>query len=356
MKKAALFKIAKNDQIQCLACQRYCLISNGQLGFCKARQNIGGRLYSLIDGVLNGMQIDPIEKKPFYHFHPGEKVLSLGSFGCNYRCKQCLNFWCSWGEYANQKLENLKQGRDKGEYVNPKKIVVLAKKHQCPGIAFTYNEPSIWPEYVYICAKEAKKNHLFTVYVTNGSWSKEALDYLAPVIDACNIDIKGFYPQTYTKMAAFFGDILNVTEMVVKKYHIFTELTTLIIPTINDSAKELTAIANWIAKKLGPEIPWHLSRLDPKLCDDQEFQTLPATSTETLKKAYQIGKKAGLKHVYVWAPASSKESFYSEGNTYCPNCKSIVISRDFWKPKINGLIKNHKLQCVKCNYQLNIRL
>jgi len=365
MYKAKLFRKLADKKLKCLVCQRYCQIADGQVGFCQTRLNKDGQIYSLNYGVLNGIQVDPIEKKPLYHFYPGTQVLSIGSYGCNYRCKQCLNYHCSWGESAKRILQKLKikneklkiavqnsKIKEKDNYVSPEEIVNLAIQKNIPGIAFTYNEPSIWPEYVYETAKNAKKRGLYTVFVTNGSWSKECLEYLAPFIDACNIDLKGFYSQTYQKMGAFFGQVLKITELAVKKYKIFTELTTLVIPTVNNSEKELKAIANWIVKNLGPEIPWHLSRFDPSLSPDKEFRKLPDTSVETLKKAYDIGKKAGLRYVYVWAPPAG-----SQGDTYCPQCHKLVIKRNAWQPELIGLKKSpKKTYCLNCSCHIDIRL
>jgi len=365
MKKAKLSKRLSDKKVKCLACQRYCQIFPNNVGFCQTRLNKNGQLYALTYGILNGIQIDPIEKKPLYHFYPGTQVLSVGSYGCNYRCKQCLNWHCSWGEPATTILKKLKNGGISNfqfpiskKEVLPGEIVDLAINKGCPGIAFTYNEPSIWPEYVYDVAKLAKKKDLYTVFVTGGSWSKECLDYLAPVIDAVNIDIKGFYPKTYQKMGAFFGQILEMTELVVKKYKIFTELTTLVIPTINDSEEELKDIAGWIVKKLGPEIPWHLSRFDPALAPDKEFKKLPDTPIKTLKKAYKIGKKAGLHYIYVWAPPKNwNEELFSIGNTYCPQCGKLVIKRTAWQPELVGVEKSKsKIFCANCGYSLSIKL
>lgn len=356
MKKACthLFKRLKAEKVKCLTCQRYCQINNGQVGFCQTRLNKNGQLYSLTYGILNGIQIDPIEKKPMYHFYPGTQVLSIGSYGCNYRCKQCLNSHCSWGRPGTKLLKQLKLETGNQEIVNPQTIVEIALQKNIPGIAFTYNEPSLWPEYVYDCAKLAKKAGLYTVMVTNGSWTESTLKYLASVIDACNIDIKGFYPQSYQKQGAFFGEILKITQKVIKKYKIFTELTTLVIPTVNDSKKELQVIARWIKKELGEQIPWHLSRFDPSLAPDADFQKLPDTPIKTLKMAYGIGKKAGLKHVYVWAPPKNPlEKLFSVGDTFCPHCGKLLIQRLAWQPEIKG-IKNQR--CRFCGQKLNLMI
>lgn len=350
MAKAVLFKKLTSQKVQCLACQRYCVIADGQTGFCQTRQNINGELFALTYGMVNGIQVDPIEKKPLYHFYPGTEVLSTGSYGCNYRCKQCLNSWCSWGEPAGEILKKIREKRGIGgiDYVSPEELVKLTLDRGYPGIAFTYNEPSIWPEYVYDCAKLAKAKGLYTVFVSNGSWSKECLEYLAPVVDAVNIDIKGFYPETYVKMGAYFGEILTITELVFKKYKIFTELTTLVIPTINDSEKELKTIAKWIKNNLSPEIPWHLSRFSPELAPDVSFQQLPETPITTLKKAYKIGQSIGLKHIYVWAPPD-----FSIGNTHCPKCGKLVIERLAWEPKLVGIEAG---RCKFCQRKLYLKV
>ncbi|HUV46696.1 MAG TPA: AmmeMemoRadiSam system radical SAM enzyme [Candidatus Bathyarchaeia archaeon] len=361
MKKAKLFEQLTSGKIRCLACQRYCQITDDQVGFCQTRINKKGGLFSLTYGILSGLQIDPIEKKPLYHFYPGSEALSFGSYGCNYRCKQCLNSYCSWGSPARDILQTLKARSEKKgtttknlKFVKPEEIVSLAINKGCAAVAFTYNEPSIWVEYVYDCAKLCRHKGLHTLFVTNGSWSEECLKFLSPVIEATNIDIKGFYPETYAKMGAFFGDLLKITELAVKKYKIFTELTTLVIPTINDSEKELEQIAQWIVVKLGPDVPWHLSRFDPDLAPDKEFRKLSDTPIKTLKKAYEIGKKAGLKHIYVWAPPKSfGEELFSIGNTYCPQCGKLVIRRNAWEPEIVGLDKN---KCKFCGFKLNLRL
>jgi len=361
MKKAKLFKKLDNGKVKCLACQRFCLILPGQVGFCGARLNKNGNLFSLTYGILNGLQVDPIEKKPLYHFCPGTSVLSIGSYGCNYRCKQCLNHWCSWGSPADMILRGLKSDKDisfRKDYFSPQAIVNTVLNNGYPGIAFTYNEPAIWPEYVYDVASLAKKNGLYTVFVSNGSWSQQCLAYLAPVIDAVNIDIKGFFQKTYQKMNGFFGDILTMTELAVKKYKIFSELTTLIIPNINDSENELKQIANWICDKLGPKIPWHLSKFDPNLANDNYFKKLEPTSITSLQTAYKIGKKAGLKHVYVWAPSRALgESLFAVGDTNCSKCDRLIIKRDGWIPDFIGVKKiKNQAYCKYCHQKLNLVL
>jgi len=361
MRKAELYEELEDKKVKCTACQHRCVIASGDVGFCETRLNKNGTLHSLIYGILNGIQADPIEKKPLYHFHPGTQVLSLGSYGCNYRCKQCLNWHCSWGEPAAKILQQLKaQGsRLKERIISPKEIVELAMEKQIPGIAFTYNEPSIWPEYVHDTAKLAKEKGLYTVFVSNGMWTKEQLNYLGSVIDAANIDIKGYSKETYKKMGAFRKKVLENCALAKKKYNIFIELTTLIIPTINDSEKELKSIAKWIKKEMGKDTPWHLSRFDPNLAPDDEFRKLDFTPTKTLKKAYEIGKDEGLENVYVWAPAKGfGDKLFSVGDTVCPKCGKKVITRDGgWRPEMVGVEKKQRgVVCKFCGEELNLIL
>lgn len=353
MYPALLFKKLPGQKVNCQLCQRRCVIASGKTGFCLTRQNIKGKLFSLTYGILTGFQIDPIEKKPLYHFHPGTQVLSIGSYGCNFRCRQCLNWSHSWGEPATSRLKDLAKG-SKEKIIPPEKVVEVAKKGKYPGIAFTYNEPLIWLEYVLDCAKLAKKAGLFTVFVTNGSWTKESLTFLAKVIDAANVDVKGATAKSYQKQGAFFGKVLE-NLVLAKKLGIFLELTTLVIPGINDSSKELEKIAKWMVKNLGKKTPWHLSRFSPELAPDREFQKISSTPKKTLEKAYQIGKKAGLEFVYIWAPPSSfGEGFFAIGDTVCPKCGAKVVARSGWQPEIKRITKDGK--CKKCGEDLNVIL
>jgi len=354
MKKALVYEKLKNNLVRCQVCQRQCLIEDGKTGFCLTKQNQKGKLVSLNYGLIRGVQLDPIEKKPFYHFHPGVWVPSLGSFGCNFRCKQCLNWECSWGEPSTSILEDLALGRQK-EALEPKHLIDSLKNRGYSGIAFTYNEPVVWAEFVLDAAKLAKQQGLFTVFVTNGSWTKKTLDKIGPYLDAANIDFKGFSNKTYNKMAAFFGQIPEMTRYAQEKYKIFLEITTLLIPGINDSKEELKEMTKWIVKNLGPKTPWHLSRFDPELAPDKDFQKIQATSVKALDQAAAIGKKSGLKFVYIWAPGQDIEGgLYSQGNTLCPKCGKLAIERSAWQPKLINVDKNGC--CLSCQEDLNIKL
>jgi len=353
MEKTFLFKKLAKNHVRCLSCQRYCQILPGKTGFCLTKLNKNGILYSLNDDLLNGPpQIDPVEKKPFYHFLPGTKTLSIGSFGCNYRCRQCLNWWCSWGEPATTVLKKLAQGKSsqRALFAAPQQLIDLCLKLKLPSIAFTYNEPVVWLEYALKIAKLARKNDLKTLFVTNGSWSKEALDKIGPYIDAANIDFKAFSEKTYQKMGAFWGNLTEMAKYAQKKHKIFLELTTVLIPTINDSPSGLKKMATWIVRNLGPKTPWHLSGYSPQLAPDKNFaQLLPPTATQ-LKKAQKIGLEEGLEFVYIWAPDVN----LAEGNTVCPKCDTLAIRRDLWQPEI--LAVNKKGKCAQCGEDLNVLL
>jgi len=283
MKKAELFK-KENGKIRCLACAHKCLISEGKVGICGVRQNKKGILYSLVYGRVAAENVDPIEKKPLYRFLQGSKTYSIGTVGCNMRCDWCQNADISQAS---------KKGIIFGEKRTPKQIVDNAIKNNCKSIAYTYNEPIIFIEYIRDIAKLAKKKGLKNILVTNGFWSKESFDFLKDYIDAVNIDLKTFNNESYQK---FCGARLKPVLDTIKRIHkkgIHLEITTLIIPGINDSAKELVQIIKFISK-IDRDIPWHISRFFPmyKMLDKK------ITPIDTLERAYKIGKKH-LNHVYV---------------------------------------------------------
>jgi pyruvate formate lyase activating enzyme len=287
MQRALLSQKSENQKVRCLACQRYCLIQASQKGFCQTRENRQGQLYSLTYGRITGLQIDPIEKKPLRHFHPGSWVASVGSWGCNFRCQQCLNYASSWRPQRPRLVK-----------VTPAELVAKIKSEGYPGIAFTYNEPAITPEFVHDTAKLAKKAGLYTVMVTNGSWSREALDYYGPFIDAANIDFKGWSAKTYLKFGGYFGQIPAMARYAQEKFKIHLEIATLIIPTINDDVTELGTMTEWISKNLGPKTPWHLIAFRPELAATKKFRALRSLTERELRASVLIGKKAGLEKIY----------------------------------------------------------
>ena len=284
MHECALYKKEKQSTVRCLACSHKCLIPEAKVGICGVRKNIKGKLYLLVYGKVVAANVDPIEKKPLYQFLPGTYVYSIGTVGCNFRCLWCQNYDISQAPRERKIF---------GKHITPEQIVDEALKTGCKSIAYTYNEPTIFIEFVKDVAKLARKKGLKNILVTNGYFSKETFDYISNLIDAINIDIKSFSDKTYLK---YTGGRLkpvldNVKRIHKKKIHL--ELTTLVIPGINDSSEELEKIAKFIAS-VDKKIPWHISRFFPayKMMDAQ------ITPIKTLERAYKIGKKY-LKYVYI---------------------------------------------------------
>lgn len=287
MKPAVLYQKLDKQRTRCLACAHYCVIQNGKTGICGVRKNDGGALFLLVYGKPAAIHVDPIEKKPLYHFMPGTKILSLGTFGCNFRCGFCQNWEMS------QTTDDGLRTTDFDEWL-PKRIVEYAVKNRIPSIAYTYNEPTIFVEYAHDIMVLAKERGLKNVFVSNGYESKETLDFIGPYLDAINIDLKSFRNEFYQKnCGAKLQPVLDTIKRVYE-VKIYQEITTLIIPRENDSEEELRQIAEFIAS-VDKNIPWHLSRFHP----DYKMLDKDVTSYESLVKAREIGLKAGLKCVYL---------------------------------------------------------
>ncbi len=283
MKEAELYKKEK-DKIRCLACAHKCLISKDRTGICGVRKNINNKLYLLVYGKIASMNADPIEKKPLYHFLPKTKSFSIGTVGCNFKCDFCQNFEISQAP---------KQRIIFGEDIKPEGIVKRAIQTGCKSISYTYTEPAIFIEFVKDIAKLAKKKKLKNVLVTNGFLSKESFNYISDYVDAMNIDLKSFSDEFYVK---YCGGRLKPVLETIKRAHekgIHIELTTLLIPGLNDSEKELEKIAKFISS-VDKDIPWHISRFFPMY----KMLNKPITPISTLEKAEKIGKKY-LNYVYV---------------------------------------------------------
>jgi len=339
LKEAMLYEKLPDSKVHCFLCPWHCKIHPGHGGFCGVRQNIDGKLYSLIYGKISSMANDPVEKKPLFHFFPGSFCLSVGTYGCNMRCGHCQNW-----QIAHVNLTELKSERF-AEYISPEKLIDLAKESNSRGIAWTYNEPTIWFEYTYDGAILAKKNGLYTVYVTNGYITSEALDTIGPYLDAFRVDVKGFTSDFYFKLAKIkdFKPVLESAERAKKKWGMHVEIITLVIPTMNDDETQLKGIAEWIRDKLGKETPWHVTRFMPYL----EYSHLPPTPIETLEKAQKIGFDAGLQFVYIGNVPGHKGE-----NTYCPNCKNLLIRRISYETEIQHIRAG---KCEICGQDLNIR-
>jgi len=327
---AWLSKPLKKSLIQCMACNHKCMIPEGKAGICGVRFNNGKALELLVYGRAVAINTDPIEKKPLHHFYPGTEIFSFGTVGCNFRCLFCQN----WDISQFHKDHSVEEVRKAGRPLSPKEAVDYCIKNKIPSIAFTYNEPGIFFEYAYDTAVLAKEHGLKTVYVSNGFESKEALDEISPYIDAMNIDLKGATEDYYAKICGARLAPVKANIERLWKQGMWIEVTTLIEPNHNDDDKGLTEIAEFLVG-VSPDMPWHISRYFPcyKMTD-------PPTPLSTLQKAYDIGKKAGLKYVYVGNVFSGKLE-----NTYCPKCNELLIERHGYSVQNN--LKDNR--CPKCS-------
>lgn len=302
MKEAMFYEILEDKAVHCMLCPHYCKISDGKYGICKARKNNGGILTSENYGIISSIAVDPVEKKPLYHFYPGRYILSAGSFGCNLRCAFCQNW-----EISQQRLE--------GRFLYPADLVNIAKRQENNiGIAFTYNEPSIWYEYVYECLMAAKEKSLKTVLVTNGYINIQPLRHLLPYIDAMNVDVKA-YKDSYYKNICYgsLKPVLKTVEEASKHCHV--EVTTLLVTSLNDDAEDIESLTKWLSQ-VDKNIPIHFTRYFPSYKMNN-----PATPIEKLQMAYDIGRKY-LKFVYVGNVAGF------DNNTYCPYCGNLLVKRE----------------------------
>lgn len=339
MKKVYLYKKLSAKKVQCQTCSHYCLISVGRRGICGVRENRNGALYALNYGKIVARAIDPIEKKPLFHFLPGSKTYSIAAEGCNFKCKNCQN----WG--ISQAQKNQEYRIITGEDFTPRKIVEVAIKNDCPSIAYTYTEPTIFLEFALDTMKLAKKKGLKNIFVSNGFMSPESAKMVIPYLDANNIDIKGFSEEFYLKnCGARLQPVLD-TAKLMKKSGVWVEITTLVIPTLSDKEEFFRGIAKFIKEELGPETPWHISQFSGAI--SWKLQDLPDTPVETLKRAYEIGKSTGLKYVYTGnVPGLPSE------DTLCPKCGAISINRFGYSIKRND--KDGK--CSECGADLNLIL
>jgi pyruvate formate lyase activating enzyme len=337
MKEAYLYKKLPKNNTQCKNCAHYCLISENQKGLCRVRKNIKGKLFALNYEKLIACNVDPIEKKPIFHFLPGSCSLSVATVGCNFRCDNCQNYSISQFSKTKDTVP--------GNKIEPEKIVKLAVENGTPSISYTYTEPVIFLEYALDTMKIAKKQGIKNVWVSNGFLSKESFNLISPYLDAGNIDLKGFSDDFYQKNCG--GKLQPVLDTLkrIKNKKIWLEITTLVIPGLSDKEEMFEKIAEFIKKELGAETPWHLTQFYSKI--SWKLKKLPDTPVETLKSAWQIGKNAGLKYVYNGNVQGSESE-----NTFCPKCGSLMIKRtgyDIQRFDIEG-------KCAKCKNNLNLIL
>jgi pyruvate formate lyase activating enzyme len=287
MKEAILYHKLDNNKVNCAVCNQRCIIPEGKRGICGVRENQQGCLYTLNYGKTIAVNIDPIEKKPLYHFLPKTKIYSFAAEGCNFRCSWCQN----WEISQNPKPNKPVQGID----ISPEEHVKRTLNYACPSIAYTYSEPTIYVEYALDTMKLAHENGLKNVWVSNGYMSRETLDIIVPYLDAANFDFKGPNDGVYEKYCGGKAEPIMENLKYLSKAGVHVEITTLVIPGINNKPEQLEKIAQFIAGELGPDVPWHVSRFFPAW----KMNDTPITSVETLTTARSIGQKAGLKYIHI---------------------------------------------------------
>lgn len=340
-----LYESQPNGNVKCRTCAHECVIAPGKLGICGTRVNSGGKCYSLIYGALTAESVDPIEKKPLFHFYPGHPVYSISSVGCSFKCTNCQNYHISQAKCGKEDgiFIDVNGGPMNVKYTSPEDLIARIKRRDCELLAFTYNEPLIWLEYIIDVGKLAKKNDIKVVLVSNGYTTDEALDLMLPHVDAANIDIKAFDNDFYKKVCKVpdFTPVLNTVQRMHEAGK-SVEITNLIIPGLNDSKEMLEKLCDWCMDALGPEVPLHFSAYRPMYKMD-----IRSTPVDSLLKARDIALNAGLKYIYVG-------NAYVEGSedTVCPGCNTIVISRRGYS--INEVHLNEDNSCAKCGYAVNI--
>ncbi|MCL6579548.1 MAG: AmmeMemoRadiSam system radical SAM enzyme [Candidatus Bathyarchaeota archaeon] len=334
LKEAMLYEPINDKKIRCNLCARRCTITNGGTGFCLVRKNENGKLYSLNYAKACSVQIDPIGKKPLMHFHPGATVMSIAAVGCNFRCQFCDNW-----EISQEKTI-------RGEHFPPEEVVKATRENNCQGISYTYTEPTIFFEYAYDTAKLAKQVGFFNTFVTNGYMTPEAVKTIAPHLDAATVDFKGGGdPEFYMK----FSSVPSVEPIFaslreMKRQDIHVEVTNLVVPKLGDSLEKIRELATWIKDNLGKETAFHLLRFHP----NYQLTTIPATSIETLEKAWKIAHETGLEYVYIGNVFGHKYE-----NTYCPNCNELLIKRFGFEIIKWNIDKN--MRCPACGHNIPIK-
>ncbi|MBI2954293.1 MAG: AmmeMemoRadiSam system radical SAM enzyme [Chloroflexi bacterium] len=348
MREAILYQRLDGGRVVCNVCQWRCKIAPDHYGVCRTRLNKGGTLFTLIYGEISSVAVDPIEKKPLFHFYPGTKVFSLGTRGCNFHCRHCQNWRISYARHHEGGWLVEGESAD-NQSLSVEQSIALAKQHGCSGIAWTYNEPGIWLEYTLEGARLAKQNGLYTAYVTNGFIAPEALDTIGPFLDAYRVDIKGFSDRAYSGLAKVPGErwrgILDVAVRAKGRWGMHVEVVTNVVPGFNDDDGQVQAIATWIRDSLGAETPWHITRFFP----NAGLRQVAPTPVKTLRRARQIGREAGLRFVYLGNVAEEDGE-----STYCPACANLAISRRGYHTQILAMDVNGR--CNRCGEDLNIRL
>jgi pyruvate formate lyase activating enzyme len=329
MSEALLYEKLEEGKVRCDLCAHACVIKSGRSGICGVRRNDGGRLTTLVYGRLIAQHIDPIEKKPLFHLLPGSRSYSIATVGCNFRCRFCQN-----ADIAQ--MPNDRDGLIMGSSIRPEAVVADALAQGCQSIAYTYTEPTIFFEFAYDTAQIAHAKGIKNVFVTNGYMSARALEMIAPYLDAANVDLKSYDDHFYRTQCSARLEPVKQTLQRMKALDILVEVTTLIVPGLNDQPDNLQQLATFLVEALGPDTPWHISRFHPTyLLTDR-----PVTPAETLRQARQIGLEAGLRYIYVGnVPGQEGES------TACHQCGAMLIERRGFEVRRN-LIREGS--CPEC--------
>jgi len=328
MKEAMLYERLPKGKVRCNLCAHRCLIADGSKGICQVRENQGGTLHTLVYGRTIARHVDRVEKKPLFHFYPGTTAYSIATPGCNFRCHWCQNWQISQMPREQHFIM--------GEEASPERIVAEAQRTGCRSIAYTYTEPTVFFEYAYDTARLAHEADIANIYVTNGYMTEEMLETFQPYLDAANVDLKAFRDETYRKyVGARLQPVLDAMK-VMKRLGIWLEVSTLVIPGINDDPAELRDAAEFVAHELGPDTPWHISRFFPAY----KMMDVPPTPVETLRLARKIGLAEGLKYVYVGnVPDDGSQ------DTVCTGCGRVLIRRYGLAVTANG-VRNGR--CPDC--------
>lgn len=325
--EARYYKKHPDQEIECLLCPRFCKLGNKERGYCGVRENMDGSYYTLVYGKACSVNVDPIEKKPFFHFLPSTNAFSIATAGCNVNCKFCQNW-----EISQVRPEQV-QHYD----LPPATVVDLAQKYNCPSIAYTYTEPVIFYEYMYDTSKEARLRKVRNTVVTGGHINPEPLQELTKVVDAIKIDLKAFSQDFYTNYVR--GQLQPVLDAIkiVAKSGVWLEIVYLVIPTLNDNPEEIKRLSQWVMKEVGPDVPLHFSQFHPMYL----VKNLPPTPVSTLENARKIALEEGIHYVYIGnIPGHEAES------TFCPNCKNVVIQRTGYQIRKIDLNQG---RCKHCN-------
>jgi pyruvate formate lyase activating enzyme len=326
IKKAMLWRSLEEGEVECELCAHRCRVKAGKAGVCGVRKNRDGELMTHVYGEVIAAHVDPIEKKPLYHFLPGTTSFSIATVGCNFRCPFCQNWQISQVTKKGQRFSG-------GQALSSEEIVRAARARGCRSVSYTYTEPTIFFEYAYDTARLARSSGLANIFVTNGYMTAEALRMIQPFLDAANVDLKSFRDETYKKICgARLQPVLDSIRLM-RELGIWVEVTTLVVPDLNDGDQEIGEIVRFIAS-VSPEIPWHISRFHP----DYKYDQTPATPLETLRRARLLGNEAGLKYIYIGNVWGESE------NTNCPQCGKALIRRSGFS------IEENRVRGGKCSF------